>query len=76
MFINQTTASFNVNMSPIEVSRESSVGIATIYVVERPVFDSRLGQICLFSDRLWDPSSLLSNGYGGGSFPRAKVVEA
>jgi hypothetical protein len=50
------------------VSRDSSVGIATGYKLDKPA--SITGSARIFSppqrpDRLWGPHSLLSNGYRG-----------
>jgi hypothetical protein len=51
------------------LNRVSSVGIATGWTIGLSGFDSRGGLGVFFSppcpDRLWDPPSLLSNGYGG-----------
>ena len=45
-------------------SRDSSVGIATCYGLERPGIESRWGEIFrTYPDRLRGPPSLLYNGY-------------
>ena len=49
----------------------SSVGIATDYVLDGPVIESRWGEIFRRPDRPWTPPSLLYNGYR--VFPGVKV---
>jgi hypothetical protein len=62
-------------------SLHSSVGIATGYGLDNPsIRSSSPGRIKNFlslrrPDRLWGPTSLVSNGYRG-LFPRGKVAGA
>ena len=49
----------------------SSVGIATDYRLDGPGIESRWGEIFRRPDRLWEPPSLLYNGYW--VFPGGKV---
>jgi len=43
----------------------SSVSVVTRLRVERGIFRGRGTRFCLRPDRLWDPRSLLFNGYRG-----------
>jgi hypothetical protein len=57
--------------TPILVSQDSSVGIATRYGLDGPEIESRWGEIfCIPPDRPCDPHSLLHNVYG--VFPGGK----
>ena len=57
------------------MSQGSSVSIMTSLREESGSFCGRGKRLCLLSDWLWDPRSLLFNGYGG-SFPAFKAAGA
>jgi hypothetical protein len=54
----------NIFFSPVPGSRDSSVGIATLYGLEGPRIESRWGEIFrTYPNRFRGPLSLLYNGY-------------